>query len=254
MLHCECTAIASKCTLGLAARAILWIFVPVYGWAKYGMHTGLMSRLAFQELVNQPETPREAQRAVQPKMWSFLWLGFLLLGIFLASYIVIGLCMTIAGAVVGGVVGAALSAIFGPGGALFGTIVTAIIVLLGIIFGLLWVVSRVFIAEVPLAMEALGASDSISRSWQLTKSSIVRIQFVVLAAYLVTLPAIVVTFLPQLVQLRMDPNSAAYNLVTVLSLFISLGFNIALLPFWQVVKGVLYYDLRSRREGLDLNM
>jgi len=26
------------------------------------------------------------------------------------------------------------------------------------------------------------------------------------------------------------------------------------LPFWQVVKGVLYYDLRSRREGLDLKL
>ena len=244
-----------KMYFGLSARAVLWALVPVYGWAQYGMHTGLMSRLAFQELVNQPETARDAERAIKPKMWSFLWLGLLLVAIFISTYIGVAIVAVLLGILVGGLLGTALAAIFGDGGAVFSGIVVGLITFLGIILGLLWVVSRVFISEVSLAMESrVGASDSIGRSWQLTKGSIMRIQFVVLAAYLVTLPVIIVTFLPQLAQLRMEPGTAAYNLVTLVSLVISLAFNIAVLPFWQVVKGVLYYDLRSRREGLDLSM
>lgn len=244
-----------KMYFGLSVRAVLWALVPVYGWAKYGMHTGLMSRIAFQELINQPETPRDAERALQPKMWSFLWLGLLLVGIFISTYLAVAIVSVLLGMLVGGLLGVALNAVFGPGGAAFSAIVVGLITFLGIIFGLLWVVSRVFISEVSLAMEPrLGASDSLGRSWQLTKNSVMRIQFVVLAAYLVTLPVIIVSVLPQLAQIRMEPGTAAYNLVTLLSLVISLAFNIAVLPFWQVVKGVLYYDLRSRREGLDLSM
>jgi hypothetical protein len=35
---------------------------------------------------------------------------------------------------------------------------------------------------------------------------------------------------------------------------IMLFLNIAVIPFWQTVKTVIYYDLRSRREGLGLEL
>ena len=33
-----------KMYLTLSAKAYLWLIVPIYGWAKYCMYTGLMSR------------------------------------------------------------------------------------------------------------------------------------------------------------------------------------------------------------------
>jgi len=246
---------AAPSAAGWALWALLVIVAIAYCWAKCAMYSGIMARISFKQLVNEPETVREAKKAVQPKMWSFLWLGLLLMLIFIVAYIVIGLGVVIVGGVFGALLGTLLSAVIGDTGAILATILTFIIVGLGLIFGLLWALSRVFIAEVPLAIEPqLGASDSIGRSWQLTAKSVLRIQFVVLAAYLITLPVLLVSLIPQLFQLTLEPGSPAYALVALLSLVVSLFLNIMVLPFWQAVKGVLYYDLRSRREGLDLSM
>ena len=245
-----------KMYLGLAAVAMLWVLVPVYGWAKYGMHLGLMSRLAYQDLTNQPETPRDARRALAPKLWSFFLLGVLLFLLIGGGYFVIAIGGAIAGGIVGTALGLALNAIFGPGGAVVGSVISALIIFATIVIGLLWLVGRVFVAEVALSLEPqTAASDSIGRSWQLTKRSIKRIQFVVLATYLVALPPVLVfNIIPQFFLLNMEPGTAAYSLISLLVLVMSIVISIGTLPFWQVVKGVLYYDLRSRREGLDLSM
>ncbi|MEM6451059.1 MAG: hypothetical protein AAF703_12170 [Cyanobacteria bacterium P01_D01_bin.105] len=245
-----------KVYFSLSARAILWVLVPVYGWAKYAMHTGLMARMAYQTLTNEPETARQAQKQVNPKMWSFLWIGFLLAFIFIAAYIVFAIVSGVVGFIMAFVVGGLLSSVLGETGIIITSILTGLIAL-GIFFiGLLQLASRLFIAEVPLAMEdGIGASDSIGRSWSLTKKSIGRIQLVVLATYLVTLPLMLVTnILPQLLLLRMDPTSPAYALLNIVLIVVSIAASIAVLPFWQAAKGVLYYDLRSRREGADLKI
>ncbi|MGD1863748.1 MAG: hypothetical protein ACFB0D_04260 [Phormidesmis sp.] len=235
------------------------IALVVYGWAKYVMYSGVLARLSFRELINEPETPAQAKQQLQPKMWSFLGLAFLLFIIFLATYFIVAIGGTIVGAVVGGVLGYILNAIFGSGGAIFATVISVILALLGIIFCFVWVFGRVFIAEVPMAVEArTGAGGGISRSWQLTKRSVLRIQFVVLAAFLVTLPAYVVIYavalLPPFLLPGLEPGSSAYNVFTLVSTLVSMAVNIMLMPFWQAIKGVLYYDLRSRREGLDLTL
>ncbi|MGB3767189.1 MAG: hypothetical protein WA947_11580, partial [Phormidesmis sp.] len=127
-----------KMYLTLSAKAYLWLIVPIYGWAKYCMYTGLMSRLAFQELMNQPETPREAYRQVSPKIWSFLGLGCLLLLIFAGAYLAIVLVSLLAGFVVGGLASYALTAIFGPGGGTFAIVATTLAALAVILLALLW--------------------------------------------------------------------------------------------------------------------
>jgi len=242
--------------LTLSAKAYLWLIVPIYGWAKYCMYTGLMSRLAFQELMNQPETPREAYRQVSPKIWSFLGLGCLLLLIFAGAYLAIVLVSLLAGFVVGGLASYALTAIFGPGGGTFAIVATTLAALAVILLALLWIVGRLIIAEVPMAVEPqVDPSTSIGRSWQLSKKSIGRIQFVVMAAYLITLPiTILMTIAPQIAVVFVEPGSASSAALNLLILVLSLAAGVLTLPFWQVVKGVLYYDLRSRREGLDLKL
>jgi hypothetical protein len=52
----------------LAFIAYLWIFVPIYGWAKFSSIMGLISRLAFGEVRERPETVTEANRYVKPRL------------------------------------------------------------------------------------------------------------------------------------------------------------------------------------------
>ncbi|MBE9059607.1 hypothetical protein [cf. Phormidesmis sp. LEGE 11477] len=245
-----------KTYFGLSARACLWLLVPVYGWAKYGMHTGLIARMAYQELINQPETPKQAYQQVNPKLWSFLGLGILFILIFIATYIVLGIAAVIVSLIVSTLLGPFLSLI-GPSGVLITSIIGGLLFLAIFFFGLLWMASRLFLVEVPLALEpGNDATKSIGRSWALTKNSIVRIQLVVLATYLITLPLLLLTgILPQLLLLpRFEPGTAVYSIVYLILFAVSLAGSMVVLPFWQAAKGVLYYDLRSRREGLDLQI
>ena len=245
-----------KMYLTLSAKAYLWLIVPLYGWAKYCMYTGLISRLAFQELMNQPETPREAYRQVSPKTWAFLGLGVLLFLVFVAAYLVIVLVGVLAGIAVGGLTGYLLGAVFGPGGGTVGIVITALVVFAIVFFGLLWIFGRLIIAEVPMAVEPrVDPSTSMGRSWQLSKKSIVRIQFVLVAAFLITLPILLfLSYAPSIAILFVEQSSPLYIPLTILTYVLSFASGILTLPFWQIVKGVLYYDLRSRREGLDLKL
>ncbi|MEL6815640.1 MAG: hypothetical protein AAFP03_12600 [Cyanobacteria bacterium J06598_3] len=244
-----------KMYLGLSVRAYLWVFVPVYGWAKYGMYTGAMSRLAYKELIDQPETSEQSLQALQPKMWGFLGVGLLLGCIFFGAYIGIALASVIVAFIIGGLLGVLGGAIFGAEvGGFIGGAIGAIVFFLALVLGLLWIAGRLLIAEVPLAIEPLNdVTKSIGRSWTLSKQSIWRIQFVIMAAFLTTLPVLLVTsYLPQIPLLAQEPGTPEYWTIYFIVLIPSLIGNMMVLPFWQAVKGVLYYDLRSRREGLDL--
>ncbi|MEN8447226.1 MAG: hypothetical protein ABG776_19690 [Cyanobacteria bacterium J06555_13] len=246
-----------KMYLSLSVRAYLWLFVPVYGWAKYGMYTGVMSRLAYKELIDQPETSEDSLNALQPKMWGFLGVGLLLGCLFVGAYIAIALASVIVAFIIGGLLGVIGGLLLGAEfGGIIGGVVGAIVFFLALMFGLLWVVGRLLIAEVPLAIEPLNdVTKSIGRSWLLSAQSIWRIQFVVLAAFLTTLPLLLVTsYLPQIPLLAQEPGTPEYWTLYFIVLIPSLIGNMLVLPFWQVVKGVLYYDLRSRREGLDLEI
>ena len=54
-----------------------WIFVPVYGWAKYAAMMGLLARLAYGEVIGNPETIVEARRHIKPKTWLFFNAGLM---------------------------------------------------------------------------------------------------------------------------------------------------------------------------------
>ena len=242
--------------LGVLVGILVGLFPLLYGIAKYSLNSALLARLAFHEIISQPETVEEAHQQLEPKLWSFLWLGVLLLLLYFAAYFVFGVLALIAGFSVGGLVYAVVATLAVPStGIIFGTLLGVLVGLLLFVIGLVWIISRIFIAEVPVAVENVQAGDGISRSWQLTKASVVRIQLVVMAAFLMTVPIVAITnYLPQILLVGLETGSAAYWMIYSLSLVFSFLGGILVLPFWQSVKGVLYYDLRSRREGLDLQL
>ncbi len=238
-----------KTYLQLAITAYLWILLPIYGWAKYSAINGLISRLAFAELINKPESVSTARDRIDSRLWSFLGVGFgvgiRLFGLYLLLYFGLILC---------------LIPFFALGGQAAGGLIAAIAFLVVLVVGIIAIVrfySRRFVAEIPLAVEEgiASGSDSIRRSSELTKDYVGRIQYIVVVAFVVTLPIQIVTgYIPSIFQIRTEPNSTAYWTVYFISLGLSLLGGAIIMPFWQAIKAVIYYDLRSRREGLDLQL
>lgn len=242
---------------GIACKAYLWLLVPVYGWAKYSALSAAISRLAFGELVNQPESVSTAQQRTNARKWSFLLAGLLVgliaFGIVLACSLVLGVGMGIlafiASAILGNSVLAALV------GGIFGVVAFIVFIL-----ALLWISARFLVVEVPLAVEDnLTASKTISRSWDLSQGLIWQVVGVVAVAFLITIPIqILFQLVISLFQAAMGQDAFANSVLSVvfsiLILSLSLLSGMIVMPFWQALKAVVYYDLRSRREGLGLKL
>lgn len=236
----------------LAFIGYLWIFVPVYGWAKYSAMMGLLARLAYGEVAEQPEAVKDAQRHIKPKMWDFFVAGIIV------SLILFG--ATIAFAIVFSIIGAIAGAIFGSqGGAVIGAIL-AVVAVLVLIFGFIWLISRLFLVELPLAIEDnITASSTIGRSWDLTKGSVGRIQLIVFIAFLISLPIFIVTniasaILQGIISFGAENVPALAFISVILSLVIAIASGALMIPFWQSIKAVIYHDLRVRREGMGIDL
>jgi hypothetical protein len=241
-----------KSYFGLALLASLWLFVPIYGWAKSSAISALISRLAFGEVREKPETVSDARHEVNPRMWSFFAAGILTFLIFFGVSLVGGIAMAI---------------LAGGAGAIFGQnspIVAVLLVVVAVIAFLIIyirIISRLLIVELPLAIENnIGASSAIGRSWELTKGSVGRIQWIVFVGILVSLPiTFVVQILSSIVQgvlsAVLGAESGIFFLVySILIVLLSFGSGAIVTPFWQAMKAIIYYDLRSRKEGLGLQM
>ena len=236
--------------LQLALVAHLWVLVPIYGWAKYVAIAGLISRLAFKELIDQPESVETARSRTNPHLWSFLRVAFQVFFSLALIYIGLGIVSIILAAILvvlletisdNSVIPVILSTLLATG-----------IVLVG----LTWFYSRWVVAEIPLAVEeSINSSESIARSWELTKTSVLRIQGVVSIAFAITIPILFLfNYLPQVLLINIKQDSSIYNIVYLTSVLTSLLGGLFVMPFWQAIKAVLYYDLRSRREGLGLQL
>jgi hypothetical protein len=235
--------------LRLSLFAHLWLLLPIYGWAKYYSEAALISRLCFGELTGQPESNTEARVYIKQNFWAFIFIAFRIgFRIFLVLMGFYALIMTIGFIVItfltdSGILGGIIIGL-----TIFGIFITAVVAAVGL-------VSRWIVAELPLAVETgFNSSKSMERSWQLTKTSVGRIQGIVFVAFLVTIPIQSVGSIPQFAVVALDPNSSTYWVVYGISLIFSLGGGALIMPFWQAIKAVIYYDLRNRREGLDLQL
>ena len=243
-----------KSYYSLAFIAYLWVFVPIYGWAKFSAILGLLSRLAFGEVSENPEGVREARGEVMPRMWSFLGAGILTSLIFMGAYIVVVIVFAMLTFII--------ASVFQERGGATIMIVPAIIGFVGAIIGFIWLVARLSLVQVTLAIEDnISASKAISRSWEITKASVGRIQLILFIAFLLTIPiSLVVQIATKIIQvvfttvLPMEGNGIFSLLYFVVIVAISIANAALMVPFWQSIIAVIYYDLRSRREGIGLQL
>lgn len=246
----------------LAITAYLWLFVPVYGWAKFIAISGLLSRLAYTEVTGQTESVREARRYINPRLWTFFGTAFLVFLIILAWYILFFII-----AVLGGMILGFLARMASENNAWFLWLGFAVLVLLAIgvfilfMISIFWVSARLYLADLVISIENQSSSTkAISRSWKLSKQFIWRIFLINFVAGLVTMPAsILIQFIDALIRfilLLVLPQDSPIFALLYFPIFgvIYFGILAALVPFVQCIKALVYYDLRTRREGIDIQL
>jgi hypothetical protein len=233
------------------------IVATLYFSAKYATDRAVICRLAYQELIDAPETVAVATQQLIPRTWGFLRLGWLLSFylFFVAIIAYLGLAI-FAGIIIA--IGTSLKLpIDNPL-----VILASILSIFGAIFLYISLLVRYyaywFIAELPLAIEQTrSANFSIGRSKQLTNTVTGRVILIITIAFLLTLPVSAFGNAPSFIGQVMLSASDSSMQVTG-GFFIFIGFLLNLLselfvmPLWQVIKAIVYYDLRNRREGGDL--
>ncbi len=239
----------------------IWIVLFVYCMAESITTSAQILRLAFGELASQPESVTDARRQLAPRKWIFFganflfilmlygWLLFLYISAFflyMAAFLLFSAAPNIQPQNNGGIL------IFW---------VLAWLAFLAILYGLIWFICRLYIFDVPLALESgMGARKTISRSWELTKGNIWRIFGISMVAFLMAIPfQIPLQIAASVIQGSLEkffpfqgPTFLALSFI--LSYLSGLVVSLFVLPFWQSIKAVVYCDLRSRREGLGLQL
>jgi uncharacterized membrane protein len=279
--------------LGIAIRATLWILLPFLGFslafylareqavaiallilaaivayffctAKFLTNSAVISRLAFSELVNQPESVKQARAPVDRRLWRFLGAACLLslisFGVWLASSMVNQTILVAVTYALGGTPGGP-----SPDNLVAGVVIGLTLFILQIIFLTVqfWVTARFFIYDTPLAVENdVGAAGTISRSWELTKGNAWRIFLITLVTFLVTVPfyililLVLISFAIPLFRGYVSPLDLLPVLFPLIlgSIILFLLVSMLVMPLWQAIKAVVYYDLRTRREGFGLQI
>jgi hypothetical protein len=225
-----------------ALKSYLWIFVPVYGWAKFSAIQALLGRLAFCEVREIPESLADARRQVMPKLWIFWMTGILQSLILFAGFVVFSLTIMLLA------IGAAALNI--RSNTLFFGIFVLLIVLLFflLIFGSIWLFSRIAFSELAIAIDGMKEpTKAINRSWTITQGFVSKIQIILFIAFLLTIPFSAISNIGSL--LLQNPEMGA-----VINLLLTIPLGALLIPFWQSIKAVIYYDLLTRKEGLGLEL
>jgi hypothetical protein len=239
----------------LLIPVIIGLFI--YCGAKAQMNMAIISWLAYGTLTQQPATVKAGRQLLARRMWRFFW-----------AQVLINLLMGMINAglsIAQGVVGALLGIVSGES-AIFSLVLGFLYLasLVAYAWAYAWFYARWSIPELPIAVENVSTTDTVTRSWALTQGNANRVLTVLFIGFLVTLPLYVLGFIPLLTTLigvapgledPVDPNAVISLMVAFgVSMLLLLVLNIFIVPFWQVLKSVIYYDLRSRREGIDLRL
>jgi hypothetical protein len=237
--------------IGVTVLAVVaWLGLFIFCLAKSMTSRGVVARMAYQQLINQPESLSSASIQLANSHWKFLslvlWLWLFLIGVFILSYMALAAGIGIGVAIAMNIQNA------------LGYILAGIFFIAGIV-AFVWIFLRFysswFVAELPIAVErCAGGLDAISRSRQLSAQFSSRILMIILVASLVVLPLSIIASTPGFAGIGQPPTSAAYLISQAVNLVLSLLLELFIMPFWQVIKSVVYFDLRSRLEGADLQM
>lgn len=222
--------------------AIVFVVAFLFYWISYAVALGATTLAVSGIYADRPPTIAETYRATRGRVGRLAWLliliGFRMFGVLLAIGLIAG---------VGGAIAAAVSPILAGLG-----VFLAILVMFAL---MLWMFLRYAVAVPAAVLEDNSASDSIARSIELTKGSLHRVFLLMVFTVIVTYAALMIFQVPFIfASFIAGPETPAgfwLNLAGVLTGSIASALTS---PLAVVAMAVLYYDLRTRNEGLDLEL
>lgn len=223
---------------------------------------GAISRLAFLELQQTPETRatahRSARRRLRPLLLVFLRYLLRLVGVVILLYLAVSITFGIMVAI-----GFSLSDYFLALPPSIRDVLTVVLTLLigfGVMFsfslGLLWFIAKWFVYECLLVIaQTPQAKKVLHQSWQLTKGHALRLVRTITIASLVTSPFVsLIYFLAILIAWFSSNIPAIQNFSFIIGYGLLLSAAVVVVPFWQILKSVACYDLKSCTEAIDLSL
>jgi hypothetical protein len=236
---------------------IAWIVggfvgIMVIYWITYAVALGATTVVVSQLYAGRPVSIGSGYAPLRGKIgrlaWLLLSMSLRLMGVMVVGFLLIALTGAMVGVligVLGGLAGPAVAAVSGLA-AVFGVVAT---------FGVVgWMALRYAVAVPAALLEDQTAGNAIRRSVQLTKGSLGRV-FVLLVhddhhvCRDVPVPG------PFLVASEMaGPESSAALWLALLGTVAGSAGSAFTAPLMIVAFAVLYYDLRIRKEGLDLQL
>ena len=226
----------------IVTMAVAWVFAFIVYWISYVVALGATTVAVSGIYADRTPTIADSYRGTSGKVGRLvlLWIliGIRALGVFVVLML-------------GGGIGAGLGAIAHP-------IVAGMAVVLTMFVGfglMVWMLLR-YAVSVPVAvLEDHSASDAIARSIELTRGSLLRVFVLMIFTVVVTYAALFLFQAPFIVAAMVaGPETAAgfwLNLVGVVTGSIGSALTG---PLAVVAMAVLYYDLRIRNEGLDVEL
>jgi hypothetical protein len=250
----------------LALAAHLWLLIPIYGWARFFSISALMAQIAFHDLVNQSDEMVLLHQQLEHQKWKIFLTNILAVSIVLLAgilaVIAIVLFFVIFLFVIPGLLSIPVSIKFAQPFSDPIALAIGLIENLCWILAALWVYSWFFIVELPLVLECdFKPIKSIKRCLKLTKGSAPFVVGVIAISFILTFfpsylianvfgPIILRFFLKLVISDYFTGSTVFHSLLVVLSLLT----NAMTMPLWQTTKATLYYSLRNRREGFDLQL
>lgn len=243
----------------LALIGSLWGIIPIYGWAKFYAQQALIARLAYGEVTEKPENVQDANRFIKGRMWSFLGAAILVSLRFFLAYILGAIAIFIVTAGLTFVITLGLS-FLGDVGALIGSILSVLISIAAFVLFFAYLI-RLFASfsasELLLSTkENMNASESLKGSRELTQGYLKNLVLIYFIASLVSFPLLGIIFTIQVLPAFLQEIYPIFSsgLFTLFSLVFNAVTTALILPFWQSIKAVIYYDLKVRREGMGLDL
>ncbi|MEL6578523.1 MAG: DUF975 domain-containing protein [Cyanobacteria bacterium J06621_12] len=243
----------------LALVGSLWGIIPIYGWAKFYAQQALISRLAYGEITEKPEEVQDANRFIKGRMWSFLGAAILVSLRFLLAYILGAIAIALVTTLLTTVITFGLS-FLGEVGTLVGAILSILIAIAVFVLFFAYLI-RLFASfsacELLLSTkENINASESLKESRELTQGYLKNLVLIYFIASLVSFPLLGTILTIQVLPTFLQESYPIFSsgLFVVFSFVFNSITTALILPFWQSIKAVIYYDLKVRREGMGLDL
>ncbi|MBC7788494.1 MAG: hypothetical protein H7Z74_01000 [Anaerolineae bacterium] len=217
----------------MAQLAIL--LFPALLW--YAIADAAMILLTSEHYRGGQMTPGAALRTVFPRFGRILLASLGKYGFILGGIIAIAIIGTIITLVIGLVLKTSNAGAF--------AIVVTVILMFGMFAWTLYALARYFAIPGIVVLENLTARAALSRARALSKGEIGKIcKVYVLTILLIGIATVVVSVA---VMIAFGMASLAANVIS--SIFSALSY-----PFYSVVTTLLYYDVRVRKEGYDIEL